>query len=103
MDSGSDGEESACNAGDLDSIPGSGRSHGEGCGNPFHYSVWRVPWTEEPGEPQSEEWQESDATTHTHTAQQSQTKHCVISHVGPLLTFLCCSLKCFFKYYLIPY
>ena len=32
---GSDGEESACNAGDLCSIPGSGRSSGEGNGNPF--------------------------------------------------------------------
>ena len=31
-------EESACNAGDLDSIPGSGRSPGEGNGNPLEYS-----------------------------------------------------------------
>ena len=30
---GSDGKESACNAGDLCSIPGSGRSPGEGNGN----------------------------------------------------------------------
>ena len=29
-------KESACNAGDLGSIPGSGRSHGEGNGNPLH-------------------------------------------------------------------
>ena len=29
---------SACNAGDLDSIPGSGRSPGEGNGNPLQYS-----------------------------------------------------------------
>ena len=29
---GSDGEESACNVGDLGSIPGLGRSHGEGNG-----------------------------------------------------------------------
>ena len=29
---------SACNAGDLDLIPGSGRSPGEGNGNPLHYS-----------------------------------------------------------------
>ena len=28
------GKESACNAGDLDSIPGSGRSPGDGNGNP---------------------------------------------------------------------
>ena len=32
---GSDGKESAFNAGDLDSIPGSGRSPGELNGNPF--------------------------------------------------------------------
>ena len=31
---GSDGKESACNAGDLGSIPGSGRSPGEGNDNP---------------------------------------------------------------------
>ena len=34
----SDGKESACNAGDLDSTPGSGRSPGEGNGNPLQYS-----------------------------------------------------------------
>ena len=32
------GKESACNAGDAGLIPGSGRSPGEGCGNPFQYS-----------------------------------------------------------------
>ena len=32
---GSDGKESFCDAGDLSSIPGSGRSIGEGNGNPF--------------------------------------------------------------------
>ena len=36
--SGSDGKESACNAGDLSSVPGLGRSSGEGNGNPFQYS-----------------------------------------------------------------
>ena len=35
---GSDGKESACNAGDLGSIPGLGRSPGGGYGNPFQYS-----------------------------------------------------------------
>ena len=35
---GSDGKTSAYNAGDLGSIPGSGRSPGEGNGNPFQYS-----------------------------------------------------------------
>ena len=84
------GKESACSAGDPSSIPGSGRSPGEGIGYPLQYSwaslvaqlvknppemqetqvpsvgqedpletrmtihfsmlVWRIPWTEEPGE-----------------------------------------------------
>ena len=35
---GSDGKESAWNAGDPGSIPGSGRSPGEGNSNPFQYS-----------------------------------------------------------------
>ena len=35
---GSDGKESACNAGDPSSIPGSGRSAGEGIGYPLQYS-----------------------------------------------------------------
>ena len=35
---GSDGKESACNVGDLGSIPGLGRSPGGGHGNPFQYS-----------------------------------------------------------------
>ena len=35
---GSDGKESACNAGDPGSILGSGKSPGEGNGNPLQYS-----------------------------------------------------------------
>ena len=35
---GSDGKEYACNAGDPGSIPGSGRSTGEGHDNPLPYS-----------------------------------------------------------------
>ena len=34
---GSDGKVSACNAGDLGSIPGLGRSPGEGNGSPLQY------------------------------------------------------------------
>ena len=34
----SDGKESACNAGDMDSIPWFGRSPGEGNGYPLQYS-----------------------------------------------------------------
>ena len=50
---GSDAKESACSAEDLGSIPGLGRSPGEGHGNPLQYACWRVPWTEEPGGLQS--------------------------------------------------
>ena len=35
---GSEANESACNAGDLGAIPGSGRFPGEGNGNPLQYS-----------------------------------------------------------------
>ena len=35
---GSAGKEFACNTGDLGSIPGLGRSHGEGKGYPLQYS-----------------------------------------------------------------
>ena len=41
--SGSDHKESACSAGDLGSNPGSGRSPGEGNGNPLQYSCLENP------------------------------------------------------------
>ena len=40
---GSDGKESACNAGDPGSIPRLGRSFGEGHGNPLQYSCLENP------------------------------------------------------------
>ena len=53
---GSDSKESACNAEDLGSISGSGRSPGEGNGDPLQYScLGKIPWTEEPGGLQSME------------------------------------------------
>ena len=50
---GSEVKASACNAGDLGSIPGLGRVPGEG--NATHSSTlaWRIPWREEPGRLQS--------------------------------------------------
>ena len=56
------GKESACNAGYLGLIPGSGRSPGEGNGNPLWYSAWRIPSTEEPGRLQFMGSQESGMT-----------------------------------------
>ena len=46
--SSSDGKASTCNAGDQGSIHGSGRSPGEGNGNPIQYSCQKIPWPEEP-------------------------------------------------------
>ena len=40
---GSEGKASACNAGDMGSIPGSGRSPGEGNGNALRYSCLKNP------------------------------------------------------------
>ena len=40
---GSEGKVPACNAGDLDSIPRSGSSPGEGNGNPLQYSCLENP------------------------------------------------------------
>ena len=40
---GSEVKASACTAGDLGSIPGSGRSPGEGNGNPLQYSCLENP------------------------------------------------------------
>ena len=40
---GSEGKESTCNAGDLSSISGLGRSPGEGNGNPLQYSCLENP------------------------------------------------------------
>ena len=44
---GSDGKASACNVGDLGSVPGSGRSPGEGNGNPLQYSCLENPMDRE--------------------------------------------------------
>ena len=54
-------KESAYLAGDPDLIPGLGRSPGEGNGR-SSILAWRIPWTEEPGGPQSMGSQESDMT-----------------------------------------
>ena len=65
------GKEPACNVEDargIGSIPGLGRSPGEGHSNHSSILAWRIPWTEEPGELQSIGCKESDiigATEHT--------------------------------------
>ena len=47
------------NAGDMESIPGSGKSLGEGNGNLSSILAWEIPWTEEPGGLQSMESQKN--------------------------------------------
>ena len=42
---GSAGKESACNARDLSSVPGLGRSPGERKGYPLSILAWRIQWT----------------------------------------------------------
>ena len=45
---GSNYEESACNAGDLGLIPGSGRSSGERMATHSSILAWGIPWTKKP-------------------------------------------------------
>ena len=51
-------KESACNAGDAGSIPGSGRSPGGGHGNLSSILAKKIPWTEENGRLQFHNWSE---------------------------------------------
>ena len=59
---GSDGKESACRAGDLDSVPGLGRFLGEGNGNSLQYSCLKNPidrgawWATVHGVAESQTW-----------------------------------------------
>ena len=66
-----DGKESACSAGDLGSVPGSGKSSGEGHGNPLQYSCLENSMYREPGGLQSMGLQrvehECAINRHTHT------------------------------------
>ena len=50
---GSDGKESACNAGDPGSILGWEDPLGKGIATYSSILVWRIPWTEKPGGLQS--------------------------------------------------
>ena len=95
---GSDGKESACNVGDLGSIPGLGRSPGEGSSNPFQYScleisvgrgIWQATWGHK----------ESDRTerlTHTDTHTERDTHTHTHRHTQPVgqqeAGFTCCTI-----------
>ena len=72
---GSDDKESACNVGDLDLISGSGRSHGEGNGNPLQYSCLEISWTEKPGGLQSIELYQFSHLVMSDTLQPHELQH----------------------------
>ena len=63
------GKESACSAGDLDSIPGLEHPLEKEMATHSSILVWKIPWTQEPGRLQSVGSQESDTTERlsTHT------------------------------------
>ena len=58
----SDGKDAACNARDLDSIPGSGRSLEKGMATHSSNLDWRIAWIEETGMLQSMDHKELDMT-----------------------------------------
>ena len=66
--SGSDGKESAYNAGDPGLIPGPGRSPGERNGNPLQYCCLGNPRTEEPGQSMGSQRVGQDLVTNTLTS-----------------------------------
>ena len=68
---GSEGKESACNAGDLDQIPGCGRFLGEGYGNRLQYSYLEN-FMEEPGGLQFMGSQSQTQLTHTPSFQMGE-------------------------------
>ena len=53
LQGGSDGKESACNVGDLGSIPGLEDPLEKGMATHSSILAWRIPWTKEPGRLQS--------------------------------------------------
>ena len=87
---GSDGKESACNAGDPGSIPGSGRSLEKEMATHSTILAWRIPWTEEAGRLQAMGCKDSDMTerlslhfTFTRVTQVSSRKSCEECHRIP--------------------
>ena len=59
---GSDGKESACNAGDLGSVPGSEDPLEKGTATHSSILAWRIPWTESPEGYSPRGRKESDTT-----------------------------------------
>ena len=107
---GLDGKEFACNAGDLGSIPGLGKSSGGGHGNPLQYSCLENPHGQRSlvgyscKESDTTKWLSVRARTHTHTHTSSpalsvvglfylrHSSRCIKSEVKVLLTQSCPTL-----------
>ena len=70
---GSDSKESACNAGDLGSIPGLEDPLEEGMAIHSSILAWEIPWTEEPGGLQPMGYTESDMTEQLTPSKSPQT------------------------------
>ena len=64
---GSDGKESACNAGDLGLISGLEGPLEKGTVTHTSILAWRIPWTEKPGGPQSMEGHKESDMTNTYS------------------------------------
>ena len=105
LSGGSDGKES-CNVGDLDLIPGLGRSPGEGNGNSLHYSglenstdrgSW---WATVHVITKSEPIQEQDHSNN------SELLLCILSFLlrgnhSPVVLYRCVISKCLTKLYIV--
>ena len=84
---GSDDRETACSAGDLDSIPGSGRSPAERNGNPLQYSCLENSMDRGARQATVRGVAESDMTEqlkHTHTHTYTNAKCSLLVHHLPL-------------------
>ena len=88
---GSDSKESACNVGDLGSVPRLGRSPGGGHDNPLHILAWRIP--RDRGS-----WQatvhrvtksQHNSVTHTHTHTPGKGKEIWFSNTDFATYYLC--------------
>ena len=90
---GSEDKASACNAGDLGSIPGLGRSPGEGIGNPLQYSCLENPmdrgawWATVHGVAKSRT-RLSNFTHITHTTSPTESKRLFYTSVSLLLSHI---------------
>ena len=82
---GSDGKESPCSAGDPGSIPGLGRSTGEGNANPLQYYCWENPMDRGAWQFTVHEVAESDMTEGLHfTCKSPDYSSILIHHLHPV-------------------